>query len=88
MQVYKQKVKHLLYEHQNNIANLKVDNEVAMKLQADESAQNESVLRCVVIRYCVKRPSTSTSTRSLALVRAQQGSSRTQSRAERGRARA
>lgn len=35
-QVYKQKVKHLLYEHQNNITTLKADGELALKLQQDD----------------------------------------------------
>lgn len=36
LQVYKQKVKHLLYEHQNNITTLKADGELALKLQQDD----------------------------------------------------
>jgi len=36
IKVYKQKVKHLLYEHQNNITMLKQDAELALKLQQDE----------------------------------------------------
>uniref|UniRef100_A0A7S0X897 Growth arrest-specific protein 8 domain-containing protein n=1 Tax=Mantoniella antarctica TaxID=81844 RepID=A0A7S0X897_9CHLO len=36
IKVYKQKVKHLLYEHQNNITTLKADAEMALKLQQDE----------------------------------------------------
>ena len=36
IKVYKQKVKHLLYEHQNNITTLKADAEVALKQQQDE----------------------------------------------------
>ena len=31
VQVYKQKVKHLLYEHQNNISELKAENTVALR---------------------------------------------------------
>ena len=31
--MYKQKVKHLLYEHQNNVAQLKEAGEMALKLQ-------------------------------------------------------
>jgi growth arrest-specific protein 8 len=34
--VYKQKVKHLLYEHHNNIATLKADGELALKLCEDD----------------------------------------------------
>jgi hypothetical protein len=33
IKVYKQKVKHLLYEHQNNITSLKIDSETALKMQ-------------------------------------------------------
>ncbi|CAD7697580.1 unnamed protein product [Ostreobium quekettii] len=36
IKVYKQKVKHLLYEHQNGIAALKADSEQAPKLQQDD----------------------------------------------------
>jgi len=35
IKVYKQKVKHLLYEHQNNITTLKTEGETALKLQQD-----------------------------------------------------
>ena len=45
LQVYKQKVKHLLYEHQNNIAELKADSTVALKLAQDENRENELDLR-------------------------------------------
>ena len=38
IKVYKQKVKHLLYEHQNNVTTLKADAEVALKQQQDEFA--------------------------------------------------
>jgi hypothetical protein len=41
MQVYKQKVKHLLYEHQNNITTLKADGELALKLQQDDFRKRE-----------------------------------------------
>lgn len=44
-QVYKQKVKHLLYEHQNNISELKAESTVALKLAQDEHRTNESDLR-------------------------------------------
>lgn len=43
-QVYKQKVKHLLYEHQNNITTLKSDGELALKLQQDEYRKREGDL--------------------------------------------
>jgi growth arrest-specific protein 8 len=43
-QVYKQKVKHLLYEHQNNITTLKADGELALKLQQDEFRKRDGEL--------------------------------------------
>lgn len=42
IKVYKQKVKHLLYEHQNNVAQLKEAGELALKLQQEEHRQHES----------------------------------------------
>lgn len=36
MQVYKQKIKHLLYEHQNDVTLLKTDTETSLKLQNDD----------------------------------------------------
>eukprot|EP00891_Asterochloris_glomerata_P006792 jgi/Astpho2/6792/fgenesh1_pm.00103_%23_10_t len=45
IKVYKQKVKHLLYEHQNNINILKADGELSMKLAADEAAKVEGELQ-------------------------------------------
>ncbi|GFR45771.1 hypothetical protein Agub_g7225 [Astrephomene gubernaculifera] len=44
IKVYKQKVKHLLYEHQNNITTLKADGELALKLQQDEYRKREGDL--------------------------------------------
>lgn len=44
-QVYKQKVKHLLYEHQNNISELKAENTVSLKLAQEENRSNELELR-------------------------------------------
>ena len=44
LQVYKQKVKHLLYEHQNNITTLKADAEMALKLQQDEFRKRSAEL--------------------------------------------
>jgi coproporphyrinogen III oxidase len=44
IKVYKQKVKHLLYEHQNNITTLKADGELALKLQQDEFRKREGEL--------------------------------------------
>lgn len=45
IKVYKQKVKHLLYEHQNNISELKAESTVALKLAQDEHRNNELELR-------------------------------------------
>mmetsp|Transcript_32157 Transcript_32157/g.91229 ORF Transcript_32157/g.91229 Transcript_32157/m.91229 type:complete len:471 (-) Transcript_32157:299-1711(-) len=42
IKVYKQKVKHLLYEHQNNITTLKADGDMALKLQEDDFRKHES----------------------------------------------
>lgn len=44
-QVYKQKVKHLLYEHQNNISTLKADGELGLKLAGGEAAKREAELQ-------------------------------------------
>lgn len=44
-QVYKQKVKHLLYEHQNNISELKAESVCAIKLAQDDHRSNETDLR-------------------------------------------
>ncbi|XP_076470178.1 dynein regulatory complex subunit 4-like [Babylonia areolata] len=45
IKVYKQKVKHLLYEHQNNIAELKAESSVALKLAQDNHSNKEMDLR-------------------------------------------
>lgn len=45
IKVYKQKVKHLLFEHQNNISELKAQNTVALKLAQDEHRGEEGSLR-------------------------------------------
>ena len=45
LQVYKQKVKHLLYEHQNNISTLKADGELGLKLAGEEAAKREAELQ-------------------------------------------
>ncbi|EDO41610.1 predicted protein [Nematostella vectensis] len=45
IKVYKQKVKHLLYEHQNNIAELKAESSVALSLAQDEHRTSEQDLR-------------------------------------------
>ena len=44
-QVYKQKVKHLLYEHQNNMSEIKAESTVALKLAQDDHRGNEVDLR-------------------------------------------
>lgn len=44
-QVYKQKVKHLLYEHQNNISELKAEGAVALKTAQDTHNSSEMDLR-------------------------------------------
>merc|ERR1712002_255700 len=44
IKVYKQKVKHLLYEHQNNISELKAESTVALKLAQDEHRMAQSDL--------------------------------------------
>lgn len=40
VQVYKQKVKHLLYQHQNDVAAIKVDSEAAIQ-QAETAHQGQ-----------------------------------------------
>jgi hypothetical protein len=45
IKVYKQKVKHLQYEHQNNVTLLKTDNEMTTKLQEDEHRNREAELK-------------------------------------------
>mmetsp|Transcript_67360 Transcript_67360/g.140347 ORF Transcript_67360/g.140347 Transcript_67360/m.140347 type:complete len:557 (-) Transcript_67360:135-1805(-) len=45
IKVYKQKVKHLLYEHQNSITQLKTDLEMATKLLQDEHRVREKELK-------------------------------------------
>ena len=44
VQVYKQKVKHLLYEHQNNITELKRDGAVAVTLEQSQHREREGDL--------------------------------------------
>lgn len=44
--MYKQKVKHLLYEHQHGLAALKLDGEAAVKQAGDEAAAHAADLRC------------------------------------------
>ena len=43
--MYKQKVKHLLYEQQNNISTLKADGELGLKLAGEEAAKREAELQ-------------------------------------------
>ena len=45
IKVYKQKVKHLLYEHQNNISTLKADGELSLKKQQDDFLRRDSELQ-------------------------------------------
>ena len=45
IKVYKQKVKHLLYEHENQLAELKADNVTSLRLANDEHRSEEGVLR-------------------------------------------
>ncbi|XP_041505992.1 dynein regulatory complex subunit 4 isoform X2 [Microtus oregoni] len=45
IKVYKQKVKHLLYEHQNNLAEVKTEGTVVMKLAQKEHRTQEGALR-------------------------------------------
>ncbi|CAO2609533.1 Dynein regulatory complex subunit 4 [Lemmus lemmus] len=45
IKVYKQKVKHLLYEHQNNLAEVKAEGTVVMKLAQKEHRTQEGTLR-------------------------------------------
>ncbi|XP_057169858.1 dynein regulatory complex subunit 4 isoform X2 [Ursus arctos] len=45
IKVYKQKVKHLLYEHQNNLTELKAEGTVVMKLAQKEHRTQEGALR-------------------------------------------
>ena len=44
IKVYKQKVKHLLYEHQNNVSQLKEEQERALKLQVRARAKKSPPL--------------------------------------------
>lgn len=45
IKVYKQKVKHLLYEHQNAITQLKIDHEQAIKVLESEHRKREAELK-------------------------------------------
>ena len=44
IKIYKQRLKHLLYEHQNQIAELKLDSTVAKRLSQDEHRAEEQAL--------------------------------------------
>ncbi|KAF7255079.1 hypothetical protein EG68_07440 [Paragonimus skrjabini miyazakii] len=45
LKVYKQKVKHLLYEHQNNIAELKAESATALKINEEENIEIQNHLK-------------------------------------------
>jgi len=45
IKVYKQRVKHLLYEHQNEITEAKYDGELTLKLAQDDHRKNEAELK-------------------------------------------
>ena len=57
IQVYKQKVKHLLYEHQNNITELKRDGAVAVTLEQSQHREGEGDLnqekRTLKVQYII-----------------------------------
>lgn len=44
LKLYKQKVKHLLYEHQSNLTEKKAEHMVALKLAQDDHASQENEL--------------------------------------------
>lgn len=48
IKVYKQKVKHLHYEHQNNVTNLKTQSETDIKLLADTHKTKEQSMKKIV----------------------------------------
>ncbi|RLN99513.1 hypothetical protein DYB28_014944, partial [Aphanomyces astaci] len=45
IKVYKQRVKHLLYEHQNEISSLKIGSETALKIGQDDHRTTERELK-------------------------------------------
>eukprot|EP00249_Psilotum_nudum_P009315 c21848_g1_i4 orf=211-1455(-) len=45
IKVYNQKMKHVLYEQQNKIATVKIENELSLKLQREQAAKIEMELR-------------------------------------------
>lgn len=44
MQVFNQKMKHLMYEQHNTIASIKAEHEVVLKLQQEQAAKRETEL--------------------------------------------
>lgn len=44
LKLYKQKVKHLMYEHQTNLSETKADHLVALKLAQDDHVEQENEL--------------------------------------------
>ena len=47
IKVYKQRVKHLLHEHQNEMAQLKTEGEVSLKMSQSENREGEMELKKV-----------------------------------------
>lgn len=45
IQVYKQKVKHLLFEHQNGMTQFRAENSAALQIEREENRVNEFELR-------------------------------------------
>ena len=45
VQVYKQRVKHLLFEHQNEAAHRKTDGQIALKLSQEDHRSGEAELK-------------------------------------------
>ena len=71
VKVYKQKVKHLLYEHQNNVAQLKEASEMALKLQQEEHRGREAATQPPMAQTRLTTQTDSTkrhSTKALVLV--------------------
>ncbi len=44
LQVYKQKVKHMMYDHQNSLATLKADGELLVRQAMEQAAEREQEL--------------------------------------------
>ncbi len=51
IKVYKQRVKHLLHEHQNEMAHLKTEGEVSLKMSQSENREGEMELKKVGYKY-------------------------------------